>query len=672
MGRALSLSKTETLCTVLYSNHKHKNTNNVSGFSLAFGCNLSLESMNASINPNIDFDPSIHSETAAAKSDFCSDKCRTNDIGALRGPPPPMSRQAESEKYQPDLEASERKWGESERTWEASEMTCDDWSSERRAPVCGNEERAASSQGRHDQDVCVQDVFRLKIRLAELESRELLEGWHERENIELKEQLRRIKEESVVKQLEAVRVQNFLQDRISELQKDVDRMKRENELLQAVDRGWSKTKQRCPSKKSSNSPATITFRRKSVAGDVGDSTRKKAEDLPLRHSPKKNAFKRRSTADETSTPPFKGNSNTKTSKMEHLPQKITFTRRSTVGDMESPYLKNTQEAARNERECALQRNLPSNDSLPSIISYRRRSTVGEMETPRIKSKCEATMFEVNCLPQEISLGRSIVSEMESPYLQESQECHADEMESPRPKGNQAVTQNELYSLTLPKQHSLSNDTFKKGIIREDAQKEPFSNDTSKGINVAGKADRPFLEENHRNAKNKIESLSPGALLSNIIFKRRSTVDEMERPTLRDDVECLPFPKQTRRRTLEARPLLISLCRGFGAPLSKPSTRMDPFASSSDDSSLVHESWATANAINSQTEMFNRMSSARLRAKLEVDGLSKSEHLKLADTMASPRPNLRRRKSFTLMPSLRDNTRDNDEFDVNNMLWDNDN
>merc|ERR1711966_240915 len=263
------------------------------------------------------------------------------------------------------------------------------------------------------------------------------------------------------------------------------------------------------------------------------------------------------------------------------------------------------------------------------------------------------MFEVNCLPQEISLGRSTVSEMESPYLQESQECHADEMESPRPKGNQAVTQNELYSLTLPKQHSLSNDT-------------------SKGINVAGKADRPFLEENHRNAKNKIESLSPGALLSNIIFKRRSTVDELWRPTLRDDVECLPFPKQTRRRTLEARPLLISLCRGFGAPLSKPSTRMDPFASSSDDSSLVHESWATANAINSQTEMFNRMSSARLRAKLEVDGLSKSEHLKLADTMASPRPNLRRRKSFTLMPSLRDNTRDNDEFDVNNMLWDNDN
>lgn len=158
--------------------------------------------------------------------------------------------------------------------------------------------------------------------------------------------------------------------------------------------------------------------------------------------------------------------------------------------------------------------------------------------------------------------------------------------------------------------------------------------------------------------------------------------------------------------------------------SRSTTRTAAESSSSKNASSEsfpreHDSWAATDEINTQTELFNRQSKARLMAMKkqqqqesisvmsmvrETNQLSQSDntdrrtalltrgayserHIIASTTTSSgalmnKRPKLKRRKSFTLGDSLRslsmkslcemDSGSDDEEFDANSVLWDSDN
>merc|ERR1712194_382909 len=243
-------------------------------------------------------------------------------------------------------------------------------------------------------------------------------------------------------------------------------------------------------------------------------------------------------------------------------------------------------------------------------------------------------------------------------------------------------------------------------VKNTARNSP-SKITSKGKSAVGEIERLSLKESHDTSKNEAERFPPQKSL------RRSTVGEMERPAFcemerpsaQDDAACLPFPKQQRRRTIESKPSLISLCRGLSDSLrirKRSPGKLLTGASSSNDLPALHESWTIANAINSQTEMYNRMSSARQRAEFKEDGLAfansnpnflktrpkssdvdgmrgrppfrraESEDLTQPYTRVLSSPNSQPRNSFSIEGSCSgkgSNKSDNNKIDENTMLSD---
>lgn len=213
-----------------------------------------------------------------------------------------------------------------------------------------------------------------------------------------------------------------------------------------------------------------------------------------------------------------------------------------------------------------------------------------------------------------------------------------------------------------------------------------------------------------------------------IVKRRSTTGDVGPPQREQAVESeeedyVPFP-ETRRHSMCGKPpnkkFLISSFSSTNSKESRSETKRpsllmvlkgsheeeqaaDTYSlnhsgsnSSKDqeDEDNEHESWAFSDEINNQTELFNRNS---MNAKIEEfkrkhsdsssdiprhNSLDKNLHM-LGHEDSKPKPTKtktrpQRRKSITLGESIKKLSRDNlfgmvseDEFDVNSVLWEND-
>lgn len=131
---------------------------------------------------------------------------------------------------------------------QASEMTCDDWSTDSNSNEYSQDQKEGEDSDDHI--ICIEDFVRLKVRVAELESQLQLHHRHgtlvaslkdlqdreltlECENIGLKQMLQRIQEDIINERHEARRVKNAMQEKMSNLKNDLDKANKKNETLEA-------------------------------------------------------------------------------------------------------------------------------------------------------------------------------------------------------------------------------------------------------------------------------------------------------------------------------------------------------------------------------------------------------------------------------------------------------
>lgn len=177
-------------------------------------------------------------------------------VGALIGPSPSTSMQ---------IRKKERELNNSFHSQQPSEITCDDWSVD-----LSEFSQSKLKIKKGCDEICVEDFISLKMRVAELESQLQLQRQNvslerkvqdlqdrklslECENIGLKQMLHdsvntlkqmvQREEENATEREVAQRVQNVMQEEITNMEVEIDEIKRENQALQAQNRRLRRQRQ---------------------------------------------------------------------------------------------------------------------------------------------------------------------------------------------------------------------------------------------------------------------------------------------------------------------------------------------------------------------------------------------------------------------------------------------